>query len=387
MPWKETSALDERVKLIGDYLEEQWSITQLGQIYGISRKTIYKWIGRYHDQGIDGIKDRSRAPRSHPNATRIDIVEMIVKEKLNHQHWGPKKVIASLETQSPETPWPAISTVGEILKCQGLVKPRHLRHHTPKYSEPFLSCQGPNSVWSADFKGQFLMGDKRMCYPLTLTDNYSRYLLVCRGLRRTTTEVTQPWLEWAFREYGLPQAIRTDNGSPFASVALGGLSQLAVWLIKLGIRPERIESGHPEQNGRHERMHRTLKEETIKPPQKDLLRQQHAFDRFAQEYNYQRPHEALGQKTPASVYEPSSVSYPIKLPDVEYASHITVRQVRHNGDIKWKGKMIYVSQTLAGEPVGLLQVGEDLWQINFCFHHLGTLNERTMKIIPIKGNV
>jgi transposase InsO family protein len=312
---------------------------------------------------------------------------MIVIEKLKHQHWGPKKIVASLETLFPQTQWPAVSTAGDLLKRQGLVKPRFLRRHTPKYSEPFLSCQESNAVWSADFKGQFRTGDKRMCYPFTITDNYSRYLLACRGLYRPTGEATRPWLEWAFREYGLPRAIRTDNGSPFASVTLGGLSQLAVWLIKLGIRPERIESGHPEQNGRHERMHRTLKAETIKPPRKDLLRQQQAFDHFAQEYNYQRPHEALGQKTPASVYEPSPVSYPAKLPDVEYASPITVRQVRHNGEIKWKSKMIYVSQTLAGEPVGLLQVGEDLWQLNFSFHHLGTLNERTMKITPIKGKV
>jgi transposase InsO family protein len=387
MPWKETSALDERVKLIGDYLEGQWSITQLSEAYGVSRKTIYKWIDRYHDQGIDGIKDGSRAPLSHPNTTRAEIVEMIVKEKLKHQYWGPKKVVASLEALFPETQWPAVSTAGDLLKRQGLVKPRHLRRRTPKYTEPFLDCQGSNAVWSADFKGQFRTGDKRMCYPFTLTDNYSRYLLACRGLYRPTGEATRPWLEWAFREYGLPRAIRTDNGSPFASVALGGLSQLSVWLIKIGIRPERIESGHPEQNGRHERMHRTLKEETIKPPQKDLPGQQQTFNHFTQEYNYRRPHESLGQKTPASVYEPSPIAYPDKLPDVEYDNSITVRQVRHNGDIKWKGKMIYVSQALAGEPVGLLQVSDEFWQVKFSFHPLGLLEERTGKITANKGKV
>jgi transposase InsO family protein len=312
---------------------------------------------------------------------------MIVKEKLDHQKWGPKKVVARLETIFPETQWPAVSTASEILKREGLVGRRHLRRRTPQYTEPFLDCVGSNVVWSADFKGQFRTGDSRMCYPFTLSDNYSRYLLACRGLRRPTGAATRPWLEWAFREYGLPQAIKTDNGSPFASVALGGLSQLSVWLIKLGIRPERIESGHPEQNGRHERMHRTLKEETISPPQRDLPKQQHAFDRFREEYNQRRPHEALGQKTPASIYQPSPTAYPAKLPDVEYDSSFAVRKVRHNGEIKWKGQMIYVSQALAGEPVGLLQTDDGIWQASFSFHRLGTLDDRTGKIIPSKGKV
>jgi len=387
MPWKETSALDERVKLIGEWLSGRWTISELSGAYGISRKTIYKWAERYHKEGVEGLREKSRAPLCHPNATSPEIVEMIVKEKLDHQKWGPKKVVARLETIFPETQWPAVSTASEILKREGLVGRRHLRQRTPQYTEPFLDCVGSNVVWSADFKGQFRTGDSRMCYPFTLSDNYSRYLLACRGLRRPTGEATRPWLEWAFREYGLPQAIKTDNGSPFVSVALGGLSQLSVWLIKLGIRPERIESGHPEQNGRHERMHRTLKEETISPPQRDLPKQQHAFDRFREEYNQRRPHEALGQKTPASIYQLSPTAYPAKLPDVEYDSSFAVRQVRHNGEIKWKGQMIYVSQALAGEPVGLLQTDDGLWQASFSFHRLGTLDDRTGKIIPSKGRV
>lgn len=387
MTWKETSAMDERVRLIGDVLERKWSISQLGGAYGVSRKTIYKWIERYEADGVDGLKEKSRAPLSHPNTTGAEIAEMIVRQKLAHQHWGPKKIVASLQALFPETPWPAVSTASEILGRQGLVRPRHLRRRTPRYTEPFLGCERPNSVWSADYKGQFRTGDRRMCYPFTLTDNYSRYLLACRGLRRPTTEATKPWLEWALREYGLPRAIRTDNGPPFASVALGGLSQLAVWLIKLGIRPERIETGHPEQNGRHERMHRTLKEETTMPPQEDLRKQQQSFDRFAQEYNHRRPHEALGQKPPASVYEPSSTVYPDKIPEVEYDSSFAVRQVRHNGEIKWKGHMVYISEALAGEPVGLLEVGEDLWQVTFSFHHLGILHESTGRITSDKSKL
>lgn len=385
MPWKETSAMDERVRLIGDYLGGQWSVTELGRAYGISRRTIYKWIERYEVDGVEGLKERSRAPLSHPNATGAEIVEMIVREKLAHQRWGPKKVVARLETLFPDRAWPAVSTASEILRRHGLVKPRHLRRCTPGYTEPFLGCATPNAVWSADFKGHFRTGDSRMCYPLTLSDNSSRYLLACRGLRRPTTEACRPWFEWTFRQYGMPQAIRTDNGSPFASVALGGLSQLAVWFIKLGIRPERIETGHPEQNGRHERMHLTLKQETAMPPMQDLRKQQQAFDRFSQEYNHCRPHEALGQKPPAAFYEPSAIEYPDRIPDVEYDSSFTVRQVRHNGEIKWKGHMVYVSQALAGEPVGLTEVGEDLWQVNFSFHYLGVLDERTGRITSHKG--
>lgn len=387
MPWKETSAMDERIRLIGEYLSGQWSITELSRVYGISRKCIYKWIERYEDEGAQGIRERSRAPLRHPNATGPEIVEMIVKEKLSHQKWGPKKVVARLETEFPEKAWPAASTAGQILERHGLVNPRHLRHHTPPYTEPFVGCDRPNAVWSADYKGQFRTQDSRMCYPFTLTDNCSRCLLACRGLRRPTCEATKPWLEWSFRNYGLPDALRTDNGSPFASIALGGLSQLSVWLIKLGIRPERIQSGHPEQNGRHERMHRTLKEEAISPPRKDMREQQKAFDRFLTEYNNSRPHEALGQKTPASVYRPSPKPYPIRLPEVEYDSSLSVRQVRHNGEIKWKGQMVYVGQALAGEPVGLLQTGDDVWKVNFGFHYLGTLDEKAGKINPKGRNV
>jgi transposase InsO family protein len=387
MPWKETSAMDQRVRLIGDYHGGQWSITDLSESYGISRKTIYKWIRRYEIDGAQGLEERSRAPLNHPNATGPEIVEMLVKEKLAHQRWGPKKVVASLEAMFPGRQWPAVSTASEILRRQGLVKPRRLRRHTPPYTEPFLGCETPNAVWSADYKGQFRTGDTRMCYPFTLSDNYSRYLLACRGLKRPTSQATRPWLEWAFREYGLPQAIRTDNGTPFASVAVGGLSQLAVWLIRLGIRPERIEPGHPEQNGRHERMHRTLKEETAMPPQKDLRKQQQSFDRFSHEYNHYRPHEALRQKPPASVYMPSSRAYPNRMPNVEYDSTFSIRQVRHNGEIQWKGQKIYVCQALAGQPVGLLQADDDLWQINFSFHHLGILDERTRKITPMRTEV
>jgi hypothetical protein len=227
------------------------------------------------------------------------------------------------------------------------------------------------------------MGDGRLCYPLTITDNYSRYLLGCRGLYHPTYENTRPYLERAFREYGLPLAIRSDNGAPFASTGLGGISTLSAWLIKLWVRPERIVSGHPEQNGRHERMHRTLKAETAKPPRANLKDQQRAFDGFRKEYNLERPHEALGQQTPATFYQPSCRIMPDKLAEIEYPSYFTVRQVRHNGEIKWKGEFVYISQALAGEPIGLKQISEREWEVRFSFHLLGILDEQIVKVLPI----
>jgi putative transposase len=302
---------------------------------------------------------------------------------LKHQTLGPKKIVARLEKLYPKLTWPAPSTAGSILKKEGLVEPRHLKRHTPPYTQPFRSCTRPNDVWSIDFKGQFRTGDSRLCYPLTVSDNYSRFLLGCHGLYHPNYENTKPWLERAFREYGLPLAIRNDNGAPFASVGLGGLSTLAVWLIKLWIRPERINPGHPEQNGRHERMHRTLKAETATPPKPNLKEQQKAFDGFRTEYNTQRPHEALDLEVPAAVYHPSRRILPKKLPEIEYASCYTVRQVRHNGCIKWKGDFVYISQALAGEPVGLRQISEAEWEIRFSFQPLGIMDERIVKVLPI----
>lgn len=227
------------------------------------------------------------------------------------------------------------------------------------------------------------MKDGNLCYPLTISDNFSRYILSCQGLSHPTLEETKPWFDKVFKEYGLPEAIRTDNGYPFASVGLGGLSQLSVWFIKLGIKPERIEPGHPESNGRHERMHRSLKEATANPPQSNMQEQQKVFDEFVPEYNQERPHEALGQKTPASYYRVSLRPYPVKVPKVEYQGDVMIRQVRHSGDIKWQGELIYVSEALAGEPVALKQKEKHLWEIRFSSYPLGILNELTGRITPL----
>jgi putative transposase len=384
MPWKETCPMDQRIQLLSDWKKEDYTITELSQIYKVSRKTIYKWIDRYQEQGAVGLKEQSRAPLNHPNATKPEIVSKLINTKLEHKTWGPRKIIARLERQYPDQCWPAPSTAGSLLKREGLVSDRRLKRHTPPYTEPFRECNRPNSVWSIDYKGQFRLGDSRLCYPLTISDNYSRYLIGCRGLLHPNLESTKPCLERAFREYGLPLAIRNDNGAPFASVGLGGLSALAVWLIKLHIHLERIKPGHPEQNGRHERMHRTLKAETAKPPRANLKDQQKAFDSFMKEYNFERPHEALNLEVPASLYLPSHRLFPEKMPEVEYPAWFTVRHVRHNGEIKWKGHLVYISEALAGEPVGLRQTGEREWAVWFSFHLLGILDEQIFKVQPIK---
>ncbi len=383
MPWKETSVMDQRVQLLADWLSGDYTKRDLCEIYAISRPTTDKWIARYRACGVQGLEDLARAPHSHPNHTTEAVRAMIIASKLQHQKWGPKKVMDWLRRAQPHVAWPVDSTAGAILKRAGLVRPRVRRHRVAPYTEPFRDCAGPNQIWSADFKGDFVMGNGRRCYPLTLSDNFSRYLLLCHALECHNYAAVRPWLEWAFREYGLPDAIRTDNGPPFASLALGGISPLSKWWIQLGIRPERIRPGKPSQNGRHERMHRTLKEAV--PPQANLRTQQRHFDPFLEEYNWERSHEALDRHTPGSVYRASPRPYPRKLPRIEYAAGITVRRVRQNGEIKWQGKHIYVSEVLAKEPLSLKPLGEDTWEVHYSFHLLGVLNLRTTTITPAQG--
>jgi len=382
MPWKETHVMDEKIRMISNWLSGEYNITELSRIHGVSRKTLYKWIERYEANRDTGLQERSRRPLVMPRATPAGLVAEILASKSCHEHWGSRKLLAWLRSHQPEKKWPAASTTSEILKRHGLVHSRRKRHHTPPYSQPFLKSNQPNEVWCADFKGQFRLGEGSLCYPLTVTDSYSRYILGCWALARPTYLQTRSCFELAFRQYGLPSAIRTDNGVPFASVGLGGLSSLGVWFVKLGIWPERIEKGHPEQNGRHERMHRTLKAEAISPPHRSLNEQQRAFDRFQAVYNNDRPHEALGQKAPALIYRNSMREYPAKLPEVGYPQSFKVRQVKENGDFKWKGVELYLSGALAGELVGLKQVDNRIWEIYFSFYRVGLLDESTLRTIP-----
>jgi transposase InsO family protein len=382
MPWKETCAMDQKIGLIGDYLKGEYTVTQLSEVYEVSRNTIYKWIKRYEQGGNAGLSERTKAPKRHPNATSLETAREIVTLKLKYKSWGPRKLAYWLKKHYPDRSWPAVSTIGQIIKQAGLVKERKRRHKTPPYKEPFQDCKGPNMVWSADYKGQFKTGEGQLCYPLTVSDNYSRYLLGCKALKHPDYAESKPVFEQLFKKYGLPAAIRTDNGAPFASIGLGGLSKLSVWFIKLGIKPERIKAGHPEENGRHERMHRSLKAATAKPPQANHKKQQQAFDKFRQEYNDERPHEALGMQTPDFYYKPSLRVYPEKVPAIKYHGNCQIRQVRHNGEIKWKGEKVYVSQSLAGEPVALKLRENNLWEIYFDTISLGILDELDMRIKP-----
>lgn len=382
MPWKETRPMEERLKFLSMYLAGEWSLAELCREFGVSRKTGYKWLRRYGGEGIDGLKERSPASHRHPNAVSSEVESLIVKARNRYPRWGPKKLRVLLQRQA-QRQWPAVSTIGAILKRHGLVVPRRRSRKTPPYEQPFSGYDQPNAVWSADLKGWFLTGDGVRCDPLTITDNYSRYLLRCQVVPVTDYPAFQPVFEAAFREYGLPQAIRTDNGPPFATTTVGGLSRLSIWWIRLGITPERIAPGKPYQNGRHERMHRTLKDETASPPKSTWRSQQAAFDRFCREYNQQRPHEGINQQTPGSCYRSSLRPYPLMVPEMTYPDDMAARYVKSQGDISWKNRHIYLSSTLAGELVGLRQVTDRLWDIYFgplCLAQLDIANYRLIHL-------
>jgi transposase InsO family protein len=375
--------MKERVKFIGMYLQEEWTMAELCRHFEISRKTGYKMVKRFRRSGWSGLEDRSRAPHHHPNAVS-ELVECgVVAARQAHPRWGPKKLKVWLQRREPDIQWPAVSTIGEILSCHGLTVPRRRSRKVRAYDQPFVGCDFPNAVWSADLKGWFLTGDGVRCDPLTISDNYSRYLLRCQAVSPANHYTIQPLFEVAFREYGLPLAIRTDNGAPFATTTLGALSKLSIWWLKLGIIPERIEPGEPQQNGRHERMHRTLKDETASPPKRTWRRQQKAFDHFRQEYNQERPHESLNQKTPASLYVPSERPYPLVLPEMTYPDDMVVRFVKSQGDISWKNRHVYLSVTLARERVGLRQVSDQLFDIYFGPIKLATLDTHQYRLIHL----
>ncbi len=378
MPWRETDRMCEKVKFISDYLKEEESFTELCEVYAISRKTGYKWVKRYEEGGLEALRERSRARKRHPNATRDEVVKKILAARRQHPLWGPKKLLIVLERKYSSIDFPATSTIGEILQRNGMIKKRRLRKRSSPHKEPLRVYDSPNAVWCADFKGDFPVSGKRCC-PLTITDGFSRYLLKCKVLKSSTLTPTQRVFESAFREYGLPDAIRTDNGAPFSTVAPAGLSRLAVWWIRLGIFPERIMPARPDQNGRHERMHRTLKAATAKPPRPSFQAQQRAFDRFRKEYNEVRPHEALGQEVPASLYMPSGRSYPRKLPQPEYPDEFQVQKAYPNGMISFAGTQWYVSGAVRGEWLGLQELSEQRWMVYFGEVELGIADLRNAK--------
>lgn len=384
MPWKETCPMEERFGFIRDWLKHTWSVTGLCETYGISRKTGHKWIDRFKKSGEQGLVELSRARHSQANATSQEIEEKLVAIRLKHRHWGPLKLLNRLEKREPEIIWPAPSTVGSILKRRGLVRLRRLRRRVPLFEGLQQRPEEPNASWATDFKGWFRTQDGKRVDPLTITDLASRFLIRCQSVKKTNGVEIRSQFEKAFREHGMPGRIRSDNGPPFASVGLGGLSHLSVWWIRLGIMPERIRPGHPEENGSHERMHRTLKQETAQPSEKTNRGQQEAFDMFQKEFNYDRPHEALGMKTPSELYRRSDRPYPKRLPAMEYPSDFTVRRVRSRGTIRWAGDMTYVSEALIGELVGLKQSDENEWGLYFGPLCLATLDSKTKQLQKLK---
>ncbi len=381
MPWKKVSIMDEKIRFISDYLNGVFTMTDLCDRYHISRETGYKWVHRYEEEGAAGLEDRSRAPRSHPKKISPEMEEAILAVRRKHPRWGASKILTMLERQRQPGPLPGRTTVTAILTRNGCITSPRKRVHRAHAGKPATVATAPNQLWAADFKGQFKTLDGIYCYPLTVTDSYSRYILSILALPSTALKATQAEFRRLFETYGLPKRIRTDNGTPFASIALGRLSTLSVWWIQLGIRPDLIEPGHPQQNGRHERMHRTLKAETTRPPEADLTAQQLRFDAFQQEFNAVRPHEALQQATPASIYTPSTKKLPETLKTLDYPPHYEVRSVSKNSGIRWKSQWVSVSHLLAGQPIGLEEVGDGLCDVWYGPVWLGRLDERLWRIV------
>jgi putative transposase len=376
MPWKDVRPMDEKVLFIADHLREQGSFSELCDRYGISRKTGYKWVQRYQEAGVEGLGERSRRPLysgETPFAVREAILAL--RNELRDPP-GPKKIQALLAGRIDAEAIPSKTTIYNILKRAGQVETRRRRRRVHRAVHPLQAAQAPNELWSADYKGQFKLRNGKWCYPLTVMDHASRYLLVCKGLTATRFSDAQGIFIRLFQEYGLPERIRTDNGVPFASTGVAGLSSLSIWWIRLGIHPERIAPGQPQQNGRHERMHRTLKRAIQAALAPHLRGQQAIFDDFRTQYNEQRPHEGLQQQPPQSCYQPSPRPYPKVLPHPEYPGYFDRHRVCQNGLIYWRGKRVYAGYLLAGNWVGLEPVGDGLWDVYFGPIRLGGFDVR-----------
>lgn len=369
--------MEERNEFIAEWLKRERPITELCRAFEISRKTAYKWLERFRENGKAGLADRSRAPHHNPQAIAADRAATIVAERQKHPTWGARKIRESLRRQKPETAWPTASSIGELLKREGLIQMRHKRRRTPPYTEPLAHAGGPNQVWCADFKGWFRCGDGLRCDPLTVTDAYSRYLLRCRVVEKSDGPHVRAVMEAVFREYGLPDAIRTDNGPPFASPAPAGLSRLSMWWLQLGIRHERIDPGCPQQNGRHERMHLTLQQDTADPPARTRRRQQQVFVEFERMYNEERPHEALNWHTPAEFYSASCRQYPARLRELEYPPGVHLRRISQQGSLKWHTERTFISEVLARQTVGLLETDEELFEVYYGPLLIGWFDGRT----------
>ena len=380
MVWMESRVVDERMRFVMAAEAGEESMAALCRRFGISRPVGYKWLGRYVDEGVAGLADRSRAPLRHPHAVSAAVREGCLAVRRAHPSWGPVKVRAWLERDDPAVVWPAPSSIGALFDREGLTVRRKLRRRCPPRTAPFAACAGANDVWCIDFKGWFRTGDGVRCEPLTLSDGHSRYLLRCQAVERTDTAHVWPILDAALREYGRPGALRSDNGAPFASVGAGGLSRFAVKVVKAGITPERIDPGKPQQNGRLERLHLTLLLDTASPPARSLRRQLDRFRAFQRLYNEERPHAALGNTPPADHYAPSPRRWDGVLREPGYPDGDQVRRVRRSGEIQWQGNRVYINQALAGEPVGLAETGDGGWTVGYGPVHLGVIDHRGQRL-------
>lgn len=382
MAWGEVKVENRRKEFINAFLEGFYNFSDLCRKFEISRKNGYKWIGRFQEEGFEGLKDRSRAPLYQASATDPELIELILALRLEHTTWGPKKVLAELEKLYPDIQWPSRTTIGNIFDRNGLTVPRVYRRRVPPRTTPLAHCQQSNDLWCIDFKGTFLTRDGKKCDPLTLTDAHSRYLIRCVQLDFNRGEHVWGVLDSAFREYGLPLFLRHDNGPPFASCAPGRLSKLSIKLIKAGVMPEWIEPGKPQQNGRHERMHLTLKNETTIPPAENLDVQRQRFKKFQSYFNFTRPHEALDQKTPGEIYRSSERKWDGHLRPPEYADSQEKRKIMKCGCIGWHGKNLFISEALYGEYVGITQQAEGCFEVSYGPISLGTIDTNNCFKVP-----
>jgi len=369
--------MDERLRFVRDALSDRFTMSELCARYGVSRRVGYKWLARYDAEGRRGLADRSRAPHRCPHKLPDRVTELLVAAREAHPHWGARKLLAYLAPRHPQIDdWPAPSTAADLLARRGLVQHRRRRRAPVHPGVVRPDTAAPNDLWTADFKGQFRTGDGRYCYPLTIADQHTRYLLVCHGLLSTETVTAKPVFERAFRAYGLPIAIRTDNGVPFATQAIHGLSYLNVWWMRLGIVHQRICPGCPQENGAHERMHRTLKRQAVRPVRATCAAQQRNFDAFRREYNTERPHERLGQRTPASRYLASPRPYPERLTPLEYPGHVVVKKVTTGGTFRFQTRLLYLAKAMVDQHIGLEETDDGIWAIHFNTVLLATFDER-----------
>jgi putative transposase len=380
MPWSHTSPMDQNTQFIADYRRDRLSMTELCALYSVSRKTGYTWVDRALTHGPQGLEERSRRPSTSPRHTPDDVVAALLEARPRHPSWGAKKLVSILRTRHPRWPWPARSTVCDLLSRNGLVPKKRTRRSIGHPGTPISHMGAPTDVWSADCTGHFKTGDGRYGYPLTITDGYSRVLLSCQALSSTSVAEATPVFPRVFKECGLPQRIRPDNGVPCATTTLGRLSQLSAWWVRLGILPEVIDPGNPPQNGRHERMPRTLQAETTRPPGATLRAPQRKFKHFRAAFNHERPHEALDRRTPAACDEPSPRKMPHQLPPLEYPDRFEVRYVSANGGIRWNHQGVNVSPVCVGAYVGLEDIDDGVWNIYFGPLKLGRFLERHMRI-------